>query len=139
MCSALIDSERRNGRNKQTPCESYALQRYTAILQITTTKISTMLRLISFSGGASREQGGGGGSPPKLFSTPPFCPPLFEILQKPLVAESHGCRNHTGRGATFVKNGQMLLKHLSWIGKIVKIYEMFLKKYIFCEKCLVGP
>ena len=25
----------------------------------------------------------------------------------------------------------MLLKHLSWIGKIVKIYEMLLKNYIF--------
>ena len=35
------------------------------------------------------------------------------------------------RGATFVKNGQMLLKHLSWIGKIVKIYEMLLKKLHF--------
>ena len=30
-----------------------------------------------------------------------------------------------------MKNGQMLLKHLSWIGKIVKIYEMLLKNYIF--------
>ena len=36
-----------------------------------------------------------------------------------------------GGGATFVKNGQMLLKHLSWIGKIVKIYEMLLKKLHF--------
>ena len=53
------------------------------------------------------------------------------ILTGALVAESQGCRNHTGRGATFVKNGQMLLKHLSWIGKIVKIYEMFLKKLHF--------
>ena len=34
-------------------------------------------------------------------------------------------------GATFVKNGQMLLKNLSWIGKIVKIYEMLLKKLHF--------
>ena len=31
-----------------------------------------------------------------------------------------------------MKNGQMLLKHLSWIGKIVKIYEMLLKKLHFC-------
>ena len=30
-----------------------------------------------------------------------------------------------------MKNGQMLLKHLSWIGKIVKIYEMLLKKLQF--------
>ena len=30
-----------------------------------------------------------------------------------------------------MKNGQMLLKHLSWIGKIVKIYEMLLKKITF--------
>ena len=30
-----------------------------------------------------------------------------------------------------MKNGQMLLKHLSWIGKIVKIYEMLLKKIAF--------
>ena len=30
-----------------------------------------------------------------------------------------------------MKNGQMLLKHLSWIGKIVKIYEMLLKKSTF--------
>ena len=30
-----------------------------------------------------------------------------------------------------MKNGQVLLKHLSWIGKIVKIYEMLLKKITF--------
>ena len=30
-----------------------------------------------------------------------------------------------------MKNGQMLLKHLSWIGKIVQIYEMLLKKITF--------
>ena len=30
-----------------------------------------------------------------------------------------------------MKNGQMLLKHLSWIGKIVKIYEMLPKKITF--------
>ena len=30
-----------------------------------------------------------------------------------------------------MKNGQMLLKHLSWVGKIVKIYEMLLKNDIF--------
>ena len=30
-----------------------------------------------------------------------------------------------------MKNGQMLLKHLSWIGKIVKIYVA--KKITFCN------
>ena len=30
-----------------------------------------------------------------------------------------------------MKNGQMLLKHLSWIGKSIKIYEILLKNYIF--------
>ena len=42
-----------------------------------------------------------------------------------------GVRTTTAEGATFVKNGQMLLKHLSWIGKIVKIYEMLLKELHF--------
>ena len=67
------------------------------------------------------------------YTVSPLCPGLGGgfILTGALVAESQGCRNHTGRGATFVKNGQMLLKHLSWIGKIVKIYEMFLKKLHF--------
>ena len=40
-----------------------------------------------------------------------------------------------------MKNGQMLLKHLSWIGKIVKIYERSGKKLemsgkIFGKKCM---
>ena len=30
-----------------------------------------------------------------------------------------------------MKNGQMLLENLSWIDKIVKIYEMLLKKLHF--------
>ena len=30
-----------------------------------------------------------------------------------------------------MKNGQMLLKNLNWIGKIVKIYEILLKKLHF--------
>ena len=64
----------------------------------------------------------GGKCPPKLFSAPHFAP-----MGEPW--ESHGCRNHTGRGAT--KIGQMLLKHLSWVGKIVKIYEMLLKIFTF--------
>ena len=34
-------------------------------------------------------------------------------------------------GRLLRKNGQMLLKHLSWIGKIVKIYEMLPKKLHF--------
>ena len=37
----------------------------------------------------------------------------------------------TAAEGRLVENGQMLLKHLSWIGKIVKIYEMLLKKLHF--------
>ena len=44
----------------------------------------------------------------------------------------------SGRGATFVKNGQMLLKNLSWIGKIVKISEMLLKNTFCLGKYALG-
>ena len=77
--------------------------------------------------GSTRGGGARGGKcSPKIIFCLPFCPPVVDNL----VAESHGCRNHTGRGATFVKSGQML-KNLSWIGKIVKIYETLLKKLHF--------
>ena len=68
-----------------------------------------------------RRQGG------KCFPKIIFCPPP---PPKSLVVESHGCGSRSGRGATFVNNGQMLLENLSWIGKIVKIYEILLKNYI---------
>ena len=47
-------------------------------------------------------------------------------------------RNYSGRGATFVKNGQMLLKNLSRIGKIVKISEMLLKNTFRLGKYALG-
>ena len=73
-------------------------------------------------GGEARVGKGGANAPPQNYFLPPhFAPSVLDNF----------CRNHTGRGATFVKNDQMLLKHMSWIGKIVKIYEMFLKNYIF--------